>query len=79
VDQLVDSSNEIVLDNALMYLVTVVKRMNMDEEKDPYSYYQEKNQGPTMEFQVDYLYENMGRLIELAEICLNRKQQVNIF
>ena len=73
VDQLLASTSEVVMNNALMYLLGVVKRMNVDEEKDPYSYYEDKNLGPTMEFQVDHLYANFGKLVGLSA-CTQDKQ-----
>ena len=38
--------------------------MNVDEEKDPYSYYEENNTEPTMNFEVKDLYEAFPTLIE---------------
>lgn len=76
VDQLLASTSEVVMNNALMYLLGVVKRMNVDEEKDPYSYYEDKNLGPTMEFQVDHLYANFGKLVGLSTCTQDKKVQL---
>ena len=50
--------------SSILYLLTVVRRMNIDEEKDPYSYYEENNTEPTMNFEVKDLYEAFPTLIE---------------
>ena len=40
--------------------------MNVDEEKDPYNYYEDTNKKPTMDFHVSSLYELFPKLIELT-------------
>ena len=41
--------------NCILYLLKVVDRMNVDDEDDPYSYTQNEDKTPTMDFQVSKL------------------------
>lgn len=65
VDRLLGVPGEVEVANCVGYLGCVVKRMNVDEEKDPYNYYDESSTEPTMSFEVGPLYNCLPALLVL--------------
>lgn len=70
-----EKQNKVVLCNCIAYLLKVVERMNVDEEKDPYFYSDDKTLEPTMNFAFQSLYSIFGNLISLSSI-INRESYV---
>lgn len=50
------NKSETLTSNCLLYLLKVSERMNLDEQQDPYSYNEPQNNKPTMDFQIDQMY-----------------------
>jgi hypothetical protein len=49
--------------NAVSYLASIVRRMNIDEEADPYSYNNEPKK-ETMIFKMDTLYKDFPNILK---------------
>lgn len=62
-----EQSSPIVVSNSVLYLGKVVQRMNVDEEKDPYSYGESTEiPKPTMNFYWQAIFNNFNYFISLA-------------
>lgn len=65
-EQIKTSESTIVIFNCIQYLLKVVERMNVDEEKDPYSYSSDRNLEPTMNFATEAIYQMLEPLLLLS-------------
>lgn len=65
-DLIKNSDSSIIIFNCIQYLLKVVERMNVDEEKDPYSYSSDRNLDPTMNFATETIYQMLEPLFMLS-------------
>lgn len=62
-----EQSSPTVVGNSILYLGKVVQRMNVDEEKDPYSYGDSTEiPKPTMNFYWQPIFNNLNYFISIA-------------
>jgi hypothetical protein len=67
------SPSEVAVSNSLMYLLTVVQRMNADELADPYKYddQSEPENKYTMNFESECIFEHFDQLVGIVPL-INR-------